>query len=113
MPVYHETVTKEAVSQAELEVVLPPRDLGTLPKRTLTFSCAGDFALAEAKVQVGPTEAGPWVDEDLTGTGIPTLAPGSADACRMDKADRWVQVLAKGATGEGQTDLTIYLDAIG
>jgi hypothetical protein len=116
MPVYHESITKTAVSKADLEVVLPPRDLGTIPKRTITFACAGGegkLGLADAKVQLGPTANGPWLDEDLTGTGIPTLNAGTAAAYRMDRADRWLRILAQGASGEGETDLTIYLDAAG
>jgi hypothetical protein len=116
MPVYHESVTKLDVSKASGgEVVLPPRDLGTMPRRVFTFACAGGtgkLGLADAKVQLGPTADGPWLDESLTGTGIPTLGAGQAAAYRMDKADRWVRVLAQGASGEGETDLTVYLDAV-
>jgi len=118
MPIYHEAVTTLAVSTAEGgEVVLPPRDLGTLPQRTLTFACAegeGKLGLAAAQVQIGPTADGPWLDEAI-GETIPTLAAGAAAAYRMDKADRWLRVLAQGAAaGDGeQTDLTIYVDAIG
>jgi len=115
MPVYHESITKLAVSKAGLEVILPPRDLGTIPQRTITFECAGGtekLALAAAKVQLGPTANGPWVDEDI-GSVIPTLAAGASAAYRMDKADRWVQVQAQGAAGTGQTDLTVYIDALG
>jgi len=114
---YHESITKTAVSTSEGgEVILPPRDLGTIPRRVLTFQCAGGtgkLGLQAAKVQVGPTADGPWLDEDISGTGIPTLGAGNAAAYRMDKADRWLRVLAQGASGEGQTDLTIYLDAVG
>ncbi len=112
MPVYHESVTTEGVSDSGLQVVLPPRDLGTLPKRTITLeNAAGGAALADCKIEVGPTENGPWLEEDLTGTGLPTLAAGAAGAYRMDKADRWVRVRAQ-AAGAG-CDLTVYVDALG
>jgi len=116
MPVYHEAITKQAVSKSAAEVILPPRDLDTRPRRVLTFSNAGGsgkLALADAKVQHGPTASGPWIDEDLSGSGIPTLAAGSNAVYRMDRADRWVRVLAQGGAGEGQSDLTVYLDAYG
>jgi len=118
MGLYRESITKEAVSALEGgEVVLGPRDLTVMPRRTLVFACAageGKLGLAAAKVQVGPTVAGPWLDEDI-GATIPTLAAGAAAAYRMDKADPFVRVLATAATpGEGeQTDLTIYLEALG
>jgi hypothetical protein len=116
MIIYHEAVTKLAVSKSDPEVVLPPRDLDTRPRRVLSFSVAGGsgkLALANAKVQLGPTATGPWFDEDLSGTGIPTLAAGSNAVYRMDRADHWLRVLAQGATATGQTDLTVYLDAAG
>jgi hypothetical protein len=113
MPIYHETITKTAVSKAALEVVLPPRDLGTLPRRALSFTNTGVLALASAKIQVGPTATGPWFDEDLTGHALLTLGAGASCVYRMDRVDRWVQVQAQGAAGEGQSDLTIYIDALG
>jgi hypothetical protein len=112
MPTYHESVTKNGVSQAALEVILPPRDLGEYPMKTITLNnAAGGAALADAKIEVGPTASGPWLAEDLTGTGIPTLAPGASAAYRMTKVDRWLRVQAK-ATGAG-CNLTVYLDAVG
>ena len=112
MPTYHESVTKNGVSQASLEVVLPPRDLGEYPMKTITFSNAvGGAALADCKIDVGPTASGPWLAEDLTGTGLPTLAAGSAGAYRMMKVDRWLRVQAKAAGAN--CDLTVHLDAVG
>jgi hypothetical protein len=112
MPTYHESVTKNGVSQAALEVILPPRDLGEYPMKTVTFSnAAGGAALADAKVEIGPTASGPWLAEDLTGTGIPTLAAGASAAYRMTKVDRWLRVQAKAAAAN--CNLTVYLDAVG
>ena len=116
MPLHNESVTTTAVSKDALVEVLPPRDLPSMPRRVLTFSCAGGagkLGLQAAKVQVGPTESGPWIDEDISATSIESLAAGSSDAYRMDRVDRFVRVLARGASGEGQTDLTVYLDASG
>ena len=112
MPTYHESVTKNGVSQAALEAILPPRDLGEYPMKTVTLSnAAGGAALADCKIEVGPTANGPWLAEDLTGTGLPTLAAGAAGAYRMTKVDRWLRVQAK-AAGAG-CNLTVYLDAVG
>jgi len=112
MPTYHESVTKNGVSQAALEVILPPRDLGEYPMKTVTLSnAAGGAALADAKIEVGPTASGPWFAEDLTGTGIPTLAAGASAAYRMTKVDRWLRVQAKAAGAN--CNLTVYLDAVG
>jgi hypothetical protein len=112
MPTYHESVTKNGVSQAALEVILPPRDLGEYPMKTVTFSnAAGGAALADAKVEIGPTASGPWLTEDLTGTGIPTLAAGASAAYRTTKVDRWLRVQAKAAGAN--CNLTVYLDAVG
>jgi len=113
MPVYHESITKTAVSKAALEVVLPPRELSTMPRRVLSFTNSGALALAAAKIQVGPTANGPWFDEDLTGHALLTLAAGASCVYRMDRVDRYLQVQAQGATGEGQSDLTICIDALG
>jgi hypothetical protein len=75
-------------------------------------SGSGKLGLADAAVHVGPTENGPWIAEDI-GATIPTLAAGAAAAFRMDRVDRWVRVQAKGVDAAGQTDLTVYLDAMG
>jgi len=112
MPTYHEAVTKNNVSQAGLEDVLPPRDMGEYPMKTMTLSnAAGGAALADCKIEVGPTANGPWLAEDLSGTGIPTLGAGSTAAFRMTKVDRWLRVRAQ-AAGAG-CNLTVYLDAVG
>ena len=112
MPTYHESVTKNGVSQAGLEVILPPRDLGEYPMKTITLSNAvGGAALADCAIEVGPTANGPWLAEDLTGTGIPTLAAGASAAYRMTKVDRWLRVQAKAAGAN--CNLTVYLDAVG
>jgi hypothetical protein len=80
--------------------------------KTVTFSnAAGGAALADCKIEVGPTATGPWLAEDLTGTGLPTLAAGAAGAYRMTKADRWLRVQAKAAGAN--CNLTVYLDAVG
>jgi len=112
MPTYHETVTKNGVSQAALEVVLPPRDLGEYPMKTITLSnAAGGAALADCAIEVGPTANGPWLAEDLSATGLQTLAAGASEAYRMTKVDRWLRVQAKAAGAN--CDLTVYLDAVG
>jgi hypothetical protein len=113
MPVYHESITKAAVSKAGLEVVLPPRELSTMPRRVLSFTNSGTLPLAAAKIQLGPTPTGPWFDEDLTGNALPTLGAGASCVYRMDRVDRYLQVQAQGGTGTGQSDLTIRLDAVG
>ena len=113
MPVYHESITKTAVSKAGLEVVLPPRELSTMPRRVLSFTNSGTLALASAKIQLGPTPAGPWFDEDLTGHALLSLGAGASCVYRMDRVDRYLQVQAQGAAGEGQSDLTIRVDALG
>ena len=112
MPTYHESVTKNEVSQDALEVVLPPRDLGEYPMKTVTLENApGGVALADCSIEVGPTADGPWLAEDLSGSGLPTLAAGGAGAYRMSKVDRWLRVLAK-AAGAG-CNLSVHLDAVG
>jgi hypothetical protein len=116
MPKWHESLTKLAVSKEALEVVLPPRDLDEMPRRVVTVTAAageGKLDLADADIQLGPTDAGPWFDEDIAASGIPTLGPGDSGVYRMDRADRWLRVIAKGVDSEGQTDLTICLDAFG
>jgi hypothetical protein len=113
--IYRETVTKEAVNKPALEVIMV-RDLGIMPRRALTFSVAsgsGKLGLADVAIELGPTENGPWIAEDLSGTGIPTLAAGADAAYRMDRVDRWLRVRAQGVTATGQTDVTVYLDAMG
>jgi len=113
--IYHETITKLAVAKPALELIAV-RDLGIMPRRALTFSVAGGsgkLALVDAKLELGPTQNGPWIAEDLSGTGIPTLAAGASAVYRMDRVDRWLRVRAQGATATGQTDLTVYLDAMG
>ena len=100
-----------------LAEVIPPRDLETRPHRVITFEVAAGAeqrGIADAKVQTGPTAAGPWEDEDLSGTGIPTLAAGAHKPYRFSRYDRWVRVLAKSADdADKHCDLTIYLDAVG
>ena len=118
MPVYHEQVTVEGVkTEVGGEVVLPPRDLGTMPLRTITVECAageGHAGLAAASIELAPTQDGPWIAEDLSQSGIPTLDAGKAAAYRVESADRWVRVLAQGAVAEGKTtDVTVYIDAVG
>jgi hypothetical protein len=116
MSTYHEQVTATAVSKSALEVVLNPRDLDIRPRRVLTFSAAGGsgkLGLANAAIELGPTADGPWAAETLTGLGITDLAAGASAVYRMDRADRWLRVRAQGAAGAGQTDLTVYLDALG
>ncbi len=112
MPTYHEGITKSGVSQAALEVILPPRDLAGYPTKTVTLSnSAGGAALANAAIEVGPTANGPWLAADLTGTGIPTLAAGASAAYRVTQADRWLRVQAQAAGANCM--LTVYLDAVG
>jgi len=112
MPTYHESVTKAEVAQDTLEVILPPRDLGEYPMKTVTVSnAAGGAALADCRVEVGPAANGPWFAEDLSATELPTLLAGAAGTHRMTKVDRWLRVLAK-AAGAG-CDLTVHLDAVG
>ena len=112
MPTYHESVTKTGVSQAALEVILPPRDLGEYPMKTITLSNAGGgAALADCAIEIGPTGDGPWLAEDLSATGLPTLAAGASEAYRMTEVDRWLRVQAKAAGAD--CDLTVYLDAVG
>ena len=112
MPTYHESVTKAGVSQAALEVILPPRDLGEYPMKTVTLSnAAGGAALADCAIEIGPTGDGPWLAEDLSSTGLPTLAAGASEAYRMTRVDRWLRVQAMAAGAD--CDLTVYLDAVG
>lgn len=112
MPTYHESVTKTGVSQAALEVILAARDLGEYPMKTVTLSnAAAGAALADCAIEIGPTADGPWIAEDLSGTGLPTLAAGASEAYRMTKVDRWLRVQAKAAGAD--CDLTVYLDAVG
>lgn len=115
MAKWTEVVTKTAVSKSALEVVLPPRDLGDMPRRVVTISVAGGtgkLGLTDADIQLGPTATGPWFDEDIAASGIPTLAAGASGVYRMDRGDRWLRVMGKGIDAEGQTDVTVYLDAI-
>ena len=112
MPTYHESITKNGVSQAALEVILPPRDLGEYPMKVITLAnAAGGAALADCKIEVGPTNSGPWFAEDLTGTGLPTLVAGAAGTYRMTKVDRWLRVQGKAAGAN--CGLTVQLDAVG
>jgi len=112
MPTYHESVTKNGVSQAALEVILPPRDLGEYPMKTVTLSnAAGGAALADCAIEVGPTADGPWLAEDLSATGLAALAAGASEAYRTTKVDRWLRVQAKAAGAD--CDLTVHLDAVG
>jgi len=118
MPVYHEQVTVEGVStEVGGEVVLPPRDLGTMPLRTITVECAAGedkAGLAAASIELAPTQGGPWIAEDLSQSDIPTLGAGEAASYRMNCADRWLRVLAQGAVAEEKTtDVTVYIDAVG
>ncbi len=112
MPTYHESVTKNGVSQAVLEVILPPRDLGEYPMKTITVANAvGGAALVDCAIEVGPTANGPWLAEDLSATGLQTLAAGAAEAYHMTKTDRWLRVQAKAA--DADCNLTVHLDAVG
>jgi hypothetical protein len=80
--------------------------------KTITLShTAGGAARADCAIEVGPTANGPWLAEDLSSTGLPTLAAGASEAYRMTKVDRWLRVQAK-AAGAG-CNLTVYLDAVG
>ena len=109
MPAYHEVATKTDLG-TELTVIIPPRELDTRPRRVITAQVSGR-ALADLKVQLGPTQDGPWFDEDLSSAGLPTLAAEHAGVYRMDKIDRFLQIQAKAAAGEEQCDLTVWLDA--
>jgi len=112
MPTYHESVTKTGVSLAALEVILPPRDLGEYPMKTVSLSnAAGGAALADCAIEIGPTADGPWLAEDLSATGLAALAAGASEAYRMTKVDRWLRVQAKAAGAD--CDLTVHLDAVG
>lgn len=115
MDAYREQITAEEVSTTELEVVLPPRDLGMRPNRVLTFEVAagtGQCGLLDATVETGPDEDGPWEAEDLTGTGIPSLGGGDHYPYRFTRHDRFVRVRARAVTEGGKhCDLTIYVDA--
>ncbi len=112
MAIYAEKVTKEDVSTSALEVILPPRDLQIYPRKTLTFeNAATGAALADCEVELGPTSDGPWLAEDLTGTGIPTLAAGASAAYRMEKVDRYLRVRAQAAGAN--CDLSVHVNAVG
>jgi hypothetical protein len=72
MPTYHESVTKDGVSQAALEVILPPRDLGEYPMKTVTLSnAAGGAALADCNIEVGPRMASMQTARNGTATAKP------------------------------------------
>jgi len=113
---WHEKFVVSDLSTSLVELI-PPRDLETRPHRVITFEVAAGAqqrGLADAKVQTGPTAAGAWEDEDLSGSGIPTLAAGSHKPYRFSRYDRWVRVLAKSAEdADKRCDLTVYLDAVG
>ena len=110
MDAWREEIVKEDVGTSELEVILPPRDLGMRPARVVSFSNeAGGAALADAAIEVAPTDTGPWFAETLTETGIPTLAAGATAVYRMTRYDRFLRVCAQ-AAGAG-CNLTVWLDA--
>ena len=113
---WHEKFIVSDLSTSLAEVI-PPRDLETRPHRVITFEVAGGAeqrGLADVSIQTAPTAAGPWEDEDLSGTGIPTLAVGAHKPYRFSRYDRWVRVLAKSADdADKHCDLTIYFDAVG
>ena len=113
---WHEKLVVPDLSTSLAEVI-PPRDLETRPHRVITFEVASGAeqrGLADAKVQTAPTATGPWEDEDLSGSGILTLAAGGHKPYRFSRYDRWVRVLAKSAEdADKHCDLTIYLDAVG
>ncbi|MFB3882700.1 MAG: hypothetical protein ACE149_15645 [Armatimonadota bacterium] len=113
---WHEKFEIADLSTSLVEVI-PPRDLETRPHRVITFEVADGAeqrGLADVKVQTGPTAAEPWEDEDLSATGIPTLAAGAHKPYRFSRYDRWVRVLAQSATdADKQCNLIVYLDAVG
>jgi len=114
MDAWREQVIVEDLDSEELQVILPPRDLGGRPARVITFDNAADgAALADVVIEFGPTAEGPWIAEEFEeGSDIPTLAAGSAAVYRVTRYDRWLQVSAKAEATEGhQCDLTVYLDA--
>ena len=136
---YHEEITKVAVSIGEGgEVVVPPRDLSLWPTRVITAyvaTGANASALSSMQIEFGPTDQGPWIAEDIDEEDIYDLAPGSAAAYRVSRADRFLRISATGTPtggmemgmqqqreGEGMqqnqqqttsgTDLTIWIDAV-
>ena len=107
---YRESVTVEDVATGSLQVIIDPRDLGERPNVVLSFAnAAGGAALADAEIEFGPSESGPWFAEDLSGTAIPTLAAGSDAVYRVTRYDRFARVRAQAAGAD--CDLTVYLDA--
>jgi hypothetical protein len=108
--------TTEGVSKTGLQVVLPPRYVGPFRTARLTFQCAGGagkLGLANCEVECAPTDEGPWLAHDLADTGIPALAAGASAVYHLNKTTPWLRVRAQGASGEGETFLTVYLDAPG
>lgn len=110
MDAWREEILKEDVSTSALEVILPPRDLGMRPARVLTVSnAAAGAALVDAEIEVAPRDTGPWFAEDITSSGIPTLAAGASAVYRMTRYDRFVRFRAQAAGAN--CDLTVWLDA--
>ena len=99
-----------------MAVVFGPQDLKDLTKRVLVVSAAGGTGkkgLADADLEFGPTDAGPWFAEDLASSGIPTLAAGANAMYRCERADRYARFSAQAAAGEDVCDLTVYFAAQG
>lgn len=115
MDAWREVVTAEAVGSDALEVVLDPRDLGGRPHRVITVAVADgedQCGLADATIETGPTDAGPWFAESLGSSGIATLGAGESGVLSMAFYGRFLRVSAKAAVEEGKhCDLTVYVDA--
>lgn len=106
----------EAVGDAQLEQVMWALDLGEYPMKAVTIqNRSNTTALAAVTIETAPAVGGPWVEEDLSESALPTLAAGAAATYDATHARRWLRVWAKAATlGEGETcPVTVYVNAVG
>ena len=112
---WREQIEIQAVGDDALEVVIDPRDLGGMPHRVVTVLVADgedQCGLADATVETGPAAAGPWFEETIESSGIPTLGAGESGVYQFTGYGRFLRVSAKAAEEEGKhCDLTVWLDA--
>jgi len=115
MDAWREAVAAEELGTSELELIIPPRDLGMRPHRVITVAVAAgadQCGLADATLETGPTAAGPWFTENLTASGIRDLADGESGLYSFTSYGRFLRFSAKAAVeAEKHCDLTVYLDA--
>lgn len=113
---FHETYLVENLGTT-LEDVIPAQEFESRTQFVIVASNAigagAGKALADFDVDFGPTAIGPWFTEDVTSTGLETLAVGASDVFRVQRHDRWFRVRAKAAAdGGNECNLTVHLDVL-